>query len=53
VAEQGGRVDVSNIVAMLERWDLANLKPEYLFVVRQDAIGKGKKRSLARRAIPN
>jgi hypothetical protein len=51
VAEQGGRVDVSNIVAMLERWDLANFKPEYLFAVRQDA--RGKKRSLARRAIPN
>jgi IS1 family transposase len=33
--------DVSDIVAMLERWELANYKPEYNFVVRQYAIGKG------------
>jgi hypothetical protein len=33
--------DVSDIVAMLEQWELANYKPEYNFVVRQYAIGKG------------
>jgi IS1 family transposase len=33
--------DVSDIVAMLEQWELANYKPEYQFVVRQYAIGKG------------
>ena len=26
---------------MLEQWELANFKPEYQFVVRQYAIGKG------------
>jgi hypothetical protein len=33
--------NVSDIVAMLEQWELANFKPEYNFVVRQYAIGKG------------
>ena len=33
--------EVSDIVEMLEQWELANFKPEYQFVVRQDAIGKG------------
>jgi hypothetical protein len=33
--------DVSDIVVMLEQWELANFKPEYQFVVRQYAIGKG------------
>jgi IS1 family transposase len=33
--------EVSDIVAMLEQWELANFKPEYQFVVRQYAIGKG------------
>jgi hypothetical protein len=26
-------------IAMLEQWELANVKPEYQFVVRQYAIG--------------
>jgi hypothetical protein len=33
--------EVSNIVEMLEQWELANFKPEYQFVVRQYSIGKG------------
>jgi hypothetical protein len=33
--------EVSDIVAMPEQWELANYKPEYNFVVRQYAIGKG------------
>ncbi len=33
--------EVSDIVKMLEQWELANFKPEYQFVVRQYAIGKG------------
>jgi hypothetical protein len=33
--------DVSDIVAMQEQWEIANYKPEYNFVVRQYAIGKG------------
>jgi hypothetical protein len=33
--------EVSDIVEMLEKWELANFKPEYQFVVRQYAIGKG------------
>jgi IS1 family transposase len=33
--------EVSDIVEMLEQWELANYKPEYQFVVRQYAIGKG------------
>jgi hypothetical protein len=33
--------EVSDIVEMLEQWELANLKPEYNFVVRQYMIGKG------------
>jgi hypothetical protein len=33
--------EVSDIVMMLEQWELANFKPEYQFVVRQYAIGKG------------
>jgi len=33
--------EVSDIVAMLEQWELANIKPEYQFVVRQYMIGKG------------
>jgi hypothetical protein len=32
---------VSDIVAMLEQWELASFKPEYQFVVPQYAIGKG------------
>src|SRR5437867_11315314 len=32
---------VSDIVEMLEQWELANYKPEYQFVVRQYMIGKG------------
>jgi hypothetical protein len=31
---------VSDIVAMLEQWDLVSFKPEYQFVVRQYMIGK-------------
>jgi len=33
--------EVSDIVEMLEQWELANFKPEYQFVVRQYAIGRG------------
>jgi hypothetical protein len=33
--------EVSDIVAMLAQWELANYKPEYNSVVRQYAIGKG------------
>ncbi|MEH2534622.1 hypothetical protein V1277_006084 [Bradyrhizobium sp. AZCC 1588] len=33
--------EMDDLVAMLERWELANYKPEYQFVVRQYAIGKG------------
>lgn len=33
--------EVSDIVTVLERWELANYKPEYNFVVRQYMIGKG------------
>jgi hypothetical protein len=33
--------EVSDIVAMLEQWELANQGPEYSFVVRQYRIGKG------------
>jgi hypothetical protein len=33
--------EVSDIVEMLEQWELANFQPEYQFVVRQYAIGKG------------
>jgi len=33
--------EVSDIVVMLEQWELANFKAEYQFVVRQYAIGKG------------
>jgi hypothetical protein len=29
------------LVAMPEQWELSNFKPEYQFVVRQYAIGKG------------
>lgn len=29
------------IVEMLEKWELANFKPEFQFVVRQYKIGKG------------
>jgi hypothetical protein len=32
---------MEDLVAMLEQWELANYKPEYQFVVRQYAIGKG------------
>jgi len=33
--------DMNDLVAMLEGWELANYRPEYQFVVRQYAIGKG------------
>jgi hypothetical protein len=33
--------EMDDLVAMLEQWELANYKPEYQFVVRQYAIGKG------------
>jgi hypothetical protein len=33
--------EVSDIVTMLEHWELANAGPEYQFVVRQYKIGKG------------
>jgi hypothetical protein len=33
--------EVSDIVVMLEQWELANFKPEYQFVVRQYDIGRG------------
>jgi hypothetical protein len=33
--------EVSDIVDVLEQWELANFKPEYQFIVRQYAIGKG------------
>lgn len=33
--------NVSDIVEMLEQWELASFKPEYQFVARQYAIGKG------------
>jgi IS1 family transposase len=33
--------EVSDIVEMLERWELANFKPEYQFVVREVKIGQG------------
>jgi hypothetical protein len=35
------RWEVSDIVVMLERWELANFKPEYNSIVRQYAIGEG------------
>ncbi len=34
-------MEVSDIVEVLEQWELANYKPEYNFVVRQYMIGKG------------
>jgi hypothetical protein len=33
--------EVSDIVEMLEQWELANFKPQHNFVVGQYAIGKG------------
>jgi IS1 family transposase len=33
--------EMDDLVVMLERWELANYKPEYQFLVRQYAIGKG------------
>jgi IS1 family transposase len=33
--------EMDDLVAVLEQWELANFKPEYQFVVRQYAIGKG------------
>ncbi|WFU42618.1 helix-turn-helix domain-containing protein [Bradyrhizobium sp. CB82] len=33
--------EMDDLVAMLERWELANYKPEYQFVVRKYDIGKG------------
>jgi hypothetical protein len=33
--------EMNDLVSMLEQWELANYKPEYQFVVRQYAIGKG------------
>jgi IS1 family transposase len=33
--------EVSDIVDVLEQWELANFKPEYQFIVRQYMIGKG------------
>ena len=33
--------EMADIVEMLEQWELANFKPQYNFVVRQYAIGKG------------
>jgi hypothetical protein len=33
--------EVSDIVEMLEQWELANSGPDYQFVVRQYMIGKG------------
>jgi hypothetical protein len=33
--------EMDELVAMLEQWEQANFKPEYQFVVRQYAIGKG------------
>jgi IS1 family transposase len=33
--------EMDDLVAMLEQWELANYKPEYQFVVRPYAIGKG------------
>lgn len=41
--------EVSDIVEMLEQWELANFKPEYQFVVRQYKIGKGHSVSVLRR----
>jgi IS1 family transposase len=41
--------EVADIVTMLEQWELANFKPEYQFVVRQYAIGKGHSVSVLRR----
>lgn len=32
---------MDDLVVMLEQWEQANFKPEYQFVVRQYAIGKG------------
>jgi IS1 family transposase len=33
--------EMDDLVAMLEQWELSNFKPEYQFVIRQYAIGKG------------
>ena len=33
--------EVDDIIGLVEQWELANFKPEYQFVVRQYAIGKG------------
>jgi hypothetical protein len=41
--------EMEDLVAMLEQWELANFKPEYQFVVRQYAIGKGHSVSVMRR----
>src|SRR6266436_2824666 len=40
-AMAAGVTEMDDLVAMLEQWELANFKPEYQFVVRQYAIGKG------------
>ena len=40
-AMAAGVSEVSDIVEMLEQWELANFKPQHQFVVRQYAIGKG------------
>ena len=34
--------EMDDLVAMPEQWEPANIKPEYQFVVRQYAIGKGR-----------
>jgi hypothetical protein len=41
--------EMDDLVAMLEQWELSNFKPEYQFVVRQYAIGKGRSVSVAGR----
>jgi hypothetical protein len=33
--------EMSDVVELIEQWELSNFKPEYQFVVRQYAIGKG------------
>jgi IS1 family transposase len=33
--------EIDDIVGLVEQWELANYKPEYQFIVRQYAIGKG------------
>jgi len=46
--------EVSDIVAMLEQWELANFKPEVQFVVRENKIGSGRYvHVISRKGVPD